>query len=344
MPDDIEILQFKDALADEVTTAKRYVLLGNGFSRAWRDDVFSYGALYENANVERLNDEARRAFEILQTTNFEAVMRALRTTAAVVQAYTPEQAALRERLLQDAGTLRDILVETLGRSHPSRPSDVSEEEYRHARAFLAHFDGYYTLNYDLLLYWALMQRELAPDVTGDDGFRTPDDGAQSYVTWEVENSNRQTVFYLHGALHVFDGGHEVQKYTWSNTQIALMDQIRDALDHELYPVYVADGDSRAKLAQIKHSDYLSRAYRSFAQIGGSLYVYGHSMDPGDEHVVRLIEKNKCKLLSVGLYGDPASPGNLAIRRRCQQLVGRRPAGRPLRLTYFDAASAQVWRD
>jgi hypothetical protein len=62
------------------------------------------------------------------------------------------------------------------------------------------------VNYDLLLYWALMQREMPPSIDFDDGFREPDDGPAEYVTWDVQKTGEQNVFYLHGGLHIFDAG------------------------------------------------------------------------------------------------------------------------------------------
>ena len=319
-------------------------MLGNGFSRAWRDDIFSYDALLQQARFEALSPFARRAFDALGTTDFEDVMRALRAAAALIRLYDANNTTLPRRLTEDANGLRETLVQAIAGRHPDRPHQVSLDEYAHARRFLANFGSIYSVNYDLLLYWALMQQEIEPEVPFDDGFRQPDDGPADYVTWEVEKTDRQTIFYLHGALHIFDAGHEVQKYTWVNTGVALIEQVREALERNLYPLFVSEGDSRQKLSKIKHSDFLARAYRSFSKIGGALFVYGHSFAPSDEHVLRLIDKNKCSQLFVGLYGDPDSPGNRRIRDRAQAIAAGRPNSRPLEALFYDAASARVWRD
>jgi hypothetical protein len=150
------------------------------------------------------------------------------------------------------------------------------------------------------------------------------------------------VHYLHGALHIFDAGTEVQKYTWRNTGIRLIDQIRAALNGGLYPIFVAEGESRQKHERIRHSDFLSKAYRSFQEIGNSLFVYGHSMAPNDDHIIRLIGRGKLKQIFVGIYGDEESESNQMIRRKVETLQGMRPPRRPLEAHFFDAASAQVW--
>lgn len=340
----LQVISFADALALAPNAGKRHLLLGNGFSRDWRDSVFSYDALLEQASFGGLSLFARQAFDAIGTTDFEEVMRALRSAAALVEVYGGGTSKLSEMLIADAKGLQEVLVRTISARHPDRPDAISTDEYLHVRDFIGNFHRIYTLNYDLLLYWALMHDELPPDLKADDGFRTPEEGAQEYVTWEVENTDKQKLFYLHGALHVFDVGHEIQKYTWANTGVALIDQVRDALEKQKYPLFVSEGESNQKLDKSKHSDYLSRGYRSFCKIGGSLFVHGHSMTPNDEHIIRLIEKNKCTHLFVSLYGDPNSPANQRVRQRSRQISETRPPGRPLALSFYDACSAGVWRD
>jgi hypothetical protein len=296
------------------------------------------------ARFETVSPFARRAFDALGTTDFEEVMRTLRAAAALIRLYAAANTCLPERLIEDANGLRESLVQAIAGRHPERPHQVSQDEYAHARRFLANFDRIYSVNYDLLLYWALMQQEIEPKVPFDDGFRQPDDGPADYVTWEVEKTDRQSIFYLHGALHIFDAGYEVQKYTWVNTGVPLIDQVREALERNLYPLFVSEGDSRQKLSKIKHSDFLARTYRSFSKIGGTLFVYGHSFAPSDEHLLRLIEKNRCSQLFVGLYGDPDSAANRRIRERAQAITAGRPNSRPLEALFYDASTARAWRD
>ena len=68
--------------------------------------------------------------------------------------------------------------------------------------------------------------------------------------WRI--TDRQNIFYLHGALHVFDAENELKKYTWVRTGIRLIEQIRAALQANLYPLIVAEGQSQEKMARILH--------------------------------------------------------------------------------------------
>jgi hypothetical protein len=337
----LPLATFADALAQIPAGRQPHLLLGNGFSRACLDDVFAYDALFDRADFKNLSPRARAAFTALGTTDFEIVMRALWDAAKLMSVYAPKEPDVVEQFVKDAEGLRDVLVHAIADNHPSHPGEITAGRYATCRKFLSHFNKIYTLNYDLLLYWALMNTELGPQITCDDGFRTPEDGAQEYVTWE-SGRHGQNIYFLHGALHVFDSQVEVQKYTWTNTGVRLIEQIRNALNNDLYPIFVAEGESAQKYERIRHNDFLTKAYRSFQEIGGTLFVYGHSMAPNDDHIIRCIGKGKLAQLFIGLYGDPSSAGNQQIGRKAEYLQDMRPKTRPLDIEYFDAQSAAVW--
>ena len=66
---------------------KRHLLLGNGFSIALFWDRFSYVSLLENADFTHF-PEARKAFDLLGTTDFEVVIHALRQMARCISMTT----------------------------------------------------------------------------------------------------------------------------------------------------------------------------------------------------------------------------------------------------------------
>ncbi len=335
-----EVITFQQAL--EQATHHKHVLLGNGFSRACRDDIFSYDALFDRANFDALSLAARNAFEVLNTTDFEVVIRALKQAARLASIYLENDPNLAQRLNSDAAGLRELLGRTIAASHPDRPGDIQDQQYAACRTFLRNFKRIYTVNYDLLLYWALMRQEILPQIESDDGFREPDEGPAEYVTWDVQKTGEQNVFYLHGGLHIFDAGPELQKFTWCNTGIALLDQIREALETDRYPLFVAEGTHDSKLDRIQHSGFLNRAYRSFASISGSLFIFGLSFGAADEHILRLLDNGKVKEAFISLRGNPDSAGNARIVQRAELMTTRRPARRPLAVKFFGSNSAAVW--
>ena len=182
----------------------------------------------------------------------------------------------------------------------------------------------------------------------DDGFRHPEENEDaSYVSWLEAQS--ATVHFLHGALHLFDEGYEIIKYTWSKTDIPLLDQIREALSRDRYPLFVSEGKSRDKLEKILHNAYLHKCLRSFEAIciqpSSTLFIFGHSLDENDDHILRKIARGTIRQLFVSLHGDPNSKVNQRIVSRVEAIRGKRassPRAKPLDVAYFAAESASVW--
>jgi hypothetical protein len=320
--------------------------LGNGFSIACRPNIFVYTKLFEQADFSRLSQHAKDAFGALKTTDFERVIKALNDSADLGETYGAPGKII-SQMRSDAAALKELLVETIAKSHPEMPSQLTDQEYAACQAFLENFSCVYTLNYDLLLYWTLMHHEDDAKRTSDDGFRTSQDdidgGYESdYVVWDAGQSHEQNTWFLHGALHVFDSGTEIQKYTWNRTGVRLIEQTRKALAKNLFPVFVAEGTSAEKLERIRHSDYLAKAYRSFQSIQYALFIHGHSLAPNDEHYLKLIERGKLAHLFVGLHGPATSAGNKAIIRRAELMKTNRGLGRPLKVDFYDTQTAKVW--
>ena len=342
----MKVISFAEALKESERHSKRHILLGNGFSIACRANIFVYDRLFEQADFSRLSPAAREAFTVLSTTDFERVIKALRDSAALAAAYRIDP-HVAQQMIDDSNNLKEILVQTIAASHPEIPSDISDDEYAACQKFLAHFSTIYTFNYDLLLYWTRMHQEWGGQTTSDDGFRPTEEEfetglASDYVVWESSQAHDQNMWFLHGALHVFDTGTEIRKFTWVRTGIRLIEQIRNALQNDFFPLFVAEGTSDEKLERVRHSDYLAKAYRSFESIGGCLFIYGHSLAENDEHYLRLIERGKITDLFVGLHGNPDSDGNKRIVRRAELMKSNRGNRRPLRVTYYDSGSASVW--
>ncbi len=303
-----------------------------------------YGKLFERADFSELSPSAKKVFKALKTEDFEKVIKALRDASLILSAYDGVKNTLIQQLELDADGLREVLVQAIASSHPEWPGEITNEEYKSCKKFLVNFDNVYTLNYDLLLYWAVMHDEDGVKIKKDDGFRKPEDEFDSeYVVWEAETSRRQNIWYLHGALHVFDAGVEIQKYTWINTGKRLIDQIRDALGNDFFPLFVAEGTSNEKLERIMHSAYLTKAKRSFSSIQGALFIHGHSLARNDAHFLKAIENGKIKHLYVGLYGDENSPENIIIKKRANQMGQNRDQSVPLEISFYNSESAHVWK-
>ena len=281
------LITFQDAIS-QTAGGTRHLLLGNGFSIACFPDIFTYGSLFGQANFNA-NPRLKKLFEALEVNDFEHVIKVVEGASKVMPCYISGDTQIADAMVSDARELKDILIQTLVKHHPDNPGSVSDEQFRHCRKFLSYFVGpgndrgrIYTLNYDLLLYWTVMHSD--PDgcsqveLAKNDGFGRSEDTEEEYVDWMGESSAReQRIHYLHGALHLFDAGHELSKYTWINTGITIIEQVRDAMDLGKFPLFVSEGESNKKLAKIKHSAYLYHSYKSFSSNVGmkqnSLFIF-----------------------------------------------------------------------
>jgi hypothetical protein len=336
------VVTFDDAVAASAG-GTRHVLLGNGFSIACRPDLFAYQALLDSADFSKLSVDGKRLFDQIGTTDFEEVVAKLRAAGAIARLYAPADRKLAAAIERDAGLIKEALAEVLAQRHPEFPAEISDAEYESARRFLSHFDRFFSLNYDLLLYWTVMS-DTSEALPRDDGFRAPDDAEAEYVVWDpTPRSESQRVHYLHGALHLFDTGSQIEKYTWSRTGIRLITQVRDALARDAFPLVVTEGESAEKFEKILHNAYLNHSMRSFSRIGGSLFIFGHSLAENDAHILDLIPAGRLTALYISVRGKLNTPRNRALLRRAQALVAARTGGDELSLIFFDADSARVWQ-
>lgn len=342
----MELLSFEAALAKSHT--KRHVLLGNGFSIALKPDIFTYTSLLENADFSSI-PHGQKIFAELATSDFEAAIDALTRAAKVLTVYKDVPNGLIDQLNDDAAKVKDLLVSAIAKNHPDLPFEIKPEQYAACRKFLSNFDHIYTLNYDILLYWALMHDDVDElQLQPDDGFRHPEDnGDAPYVSWL--EAHRPTVHFLHGALHLFDAGSEIIKYTWSKTDIPLLDQIRGALDENKFPLFVSEGASENKLEKILHNAYLHKALRSFqsncCKLRPSLFIFGHSLAENDSHILKQISRGRIPQVFVSIHGDPESSNNKDIENRAMAMIADREnsqSGAPLTIEFYDADSANVW--
>lgn len=340
----VDLLTFDDALSDAAEVADEpHLLLGNGFSISCRPGAFRYDALLDEATFDTAHGDIRAVFELVGTTDFERVIELLRLAGELVDRYG-SASGLGDKLRHDAETVREALAVTLAARHPNLPLDIAPAEYTAVRTFLCRFRKIYTLNYDMLLYWAVMQ-DLDPAVPTNDGFTNGDDPGADYVVWEPYlDFGAQRLFFLHGGLHLYDTGREISKITWSRTGVPLVDQIRDALAAGRYPLIVTEGSSAEKEAKILHNAYLNHAIRSFAKIQKTLFIHGHSLAANDQHVFRRIEEGKLDRLYISVHGDPDDESNREVVARGQQMSANRSdvSRRALAVKFYDAESAHVW--
>jgi len=357
----MKILSFDEALKAAENYNKKHLLLGNGFSIACVPSIFTYGSLFSKANFDDI-PEVKSVFSLLDTQDFELVIQALEKASGVLPAYRPNEKELSITMKDHAIKLKERLIETIAQNHPLFPSAIEENKYKRCISFLSKFldagGTVYTLNYDLLLYWTVMygMEQNLIRVAPIDGFGRDTDfedgeiSVSEYVTWQGDSkAHAQNIHYLHGALHIYDRGPDVEKFTWSDKKIRLVDQARTALSEGRFPLFVAEGESQKKMEKIIHCGYLYHSFKSFSATmkygtktsKSCLFTFGVSFGDNDDHILSKIPKGKVAHLFVSIYGDPNTPANKQIIASAERMKRKRKS-EDLNISYYDAQSAKVW--
>ena len=184
-------MQFPEAFAwagEKANDHKPHLLLGNGFSMAYNSTRFGYTALATKAKDENLlPDSALRLMAASGNSDFEGAMRSLEAAEEVLRVLdATTHAVLIAQLHADVERLREALAHSIAGLHPERPYEIDEAPYRRVRTFLDAFKTIYSVNYDLLLYWTLMQDFGDPSLairSSDDGFRDSRVPGDETVLW-----------------------------------------------------------------------------------------------------------------------------------------------------------------
>jgi len=176
----------------------------------------------------------------------------------------------------------------------------------------------------LLLYWAINSESGA-------GFKDYFwHGPFDLDDTEVYDASTMLLF-LHGGLHLYlDGDGDVQKRKSSAGQ-PLLESLKDRLENEQAPLFVAEGDAREKRRSIDSSAYLSFAYQHLRMNRNRVVVFGHALGSSDNHLVTALNASKpCKLAVAVRQGTPDEV--------IQAKASTRHKFPSLDIAYFDAST------
>jgi hypothetical protein len=252
--------------------------------------------------------------------------------------------------IQRAGqTLKESLIDAVKELHPEHVFIVPEEKSKACFKFLNEYisreGSIFSTNYDLLLYWVLMRNESKDAV---DGFgrelENPDDiivGEEpefSELRWG-KYKDTQSIYYLHGALPIFDTGIDIVKEEY-DTQHYLLQKINERMENKEYPIFVTAGNANEKLNHIMHNKYLSYCYERLTKIEGSLVVLGFNFGEYDTHIIDAINKaahygkragDKLHSIYIGVHSDAALEHIESVEKRFKCKVNK-----------YNSRTARIW--
>lgn len=328
---------------------KKHLLFGNGFSIAYDPKIFSYNALSKFID-EIDNDLLKKLFEVINTKNFELVMQQLDNFIEIAKTFSSDKNLI-QKITEANEILKTSLIEAVQKLHPEHVFKVPEEKSKHCHLFLNEYlsqEGkVFSTNYDLLPYWILMRNEskfaidgFGREVENPDEVLKKQDAILSELRWG-KHKKEQTIFYLHGALLIFDTGIEIEKETY-DIQHYLLEKINERMAAKSYPIFVTAGSPQEKLSHISHNKYLSHCYDQLSQIEGSLVTFGFNFGEYDTHIIDAINKaahqgqkagNKLHSVYIGVY----SQENLDYIKEIEHKFR-------CKVNLYNAATVPIWDD
>ena len=264
---------------------EKHLLMGNGFSIAYDQKIFSYNALSDFIKKSD-NSLLIKLFEIVNTYNFEQIMQQLNMSKKIISVFDSKSQGLQE-IDKSIELLKEALISAVKALHPEYVFSIPEEKSTACARFLSDYLGtnesIFTTNYDILLYWVLMRNEIPNCIDGfgrdlendDDEYIPEEDLEYSELRWG-KHKDIQNIFYLHGALPIFDTGIDIindfNGFT-SEGKLKLVEKYKPAL-------VVMNNGRFDKIPNLKNylEDYFDKRVKAILETG--IEKEKISIDPG----------------------------------------------------------------
>lgn len=214
-----------------MNTHKPSIILGNGFNLALKscssiEIKFDYKEILEVVKARAMGRpeglskflEQNDVEENLRTNDLEALLAILKNShqclAFCSNNYCTCNSDYEMKIKENIKLLKNLVIEVMtdGHFHPNYLNIFNEDNellLDKCKHNLEIFDRIFTINYDLILYWFLNNRELLGSKFRD-GFSSKDE----YKPLDTQNfpiqhlyghagtNNMSNLFFLHGALHL----------------------------------------------------------------------------------------------------------------------------------------------
>ncbi|MDH5179488.1 MAG: DUF4917 family protein [Gammaproteobacteria bacterium] len=313
------------------------LVLGNGASIAF-DERFGYTSLRERAQTDGLIDaDVKSVFDHLATVDFELVLRMLWHASKINEALgidEPRTAAAYARV-------RHALIQVVRTIHVEHEQVV--DRLRLAANFMKHFSTVASLNYDVLVYWAILvgntegNQHIFKDCFVDNHrFRQ----SWNKLREPIPPATKTTIIgYPHGNLAIAaDLIGDERKLVVAGAN--LLETIYDGWSSGNYsPVFVSEGTTEQKLASIRRSPYLVTMYGELLPyMGQSIAIFGWSIGENDHHLLDAICSGSALRFAIAI--DPARPHLVQEMVRVTALIRERQAA--ANVQFFDRASPGCW--
>lgn len=265
-------------------------LYGNGFSQSFHSN-FKYNSLFEYIK-EGLDTKDEKLFEVLDTTNFEMVLNLILKAHDVNNVYGLSTSQLDHSYLN----IKKHLISAVNSTHPSY-EQIKTSIRRLTWSLHIFRRNIFTTNYDLLTYWALIEISKKRGVC--DGFY-PRHGILIFSPENYE-PNVLNFHYLHGALHFYEeNGQTIKTRAAGKT---LLESVTKQIEKGNFPLYVSEGSTEKKEAQINSNRYLITCFAKLYDISNGLTIFGQDLNEQyDAHLLEILNATKnLNYIAYGIY-------------------------------------------
>lgn len=332
MPEVVDWLQLSERYTETL-------LLGNGSSMAI-DPCFSFRSLRDAAATRGLiTPSIQKVFDHLNTQDFELVM------SMIWHAYHVNVAlAVPDSTTGDAyEEVKAALVGAVRGTHA--PFSAANPHLRSVACFMQQFNTVLSLNYDLIVYWAMLEG----NVTLGTWFKDCFVNGALHEDWNrlrkpYQAAGATLVFYPHGNLALTTDivGNE-SKIARQNSSDPLLDRILAVWNSGgQFPLFVSEGESKQKEIAILRSTYLSTVYQEVLPSLGSTYaIFGWSASDNDAHILKRICKPSTKLISFSVHRGDQPDSRIRLDCKGIELTVHR-INPTIEVEFFWADSAGCW--
>ena len=308
------------------------LILGNGASIALHQP-FAYQSLLEQARKNGFIERSvQDIFHHLQTEDFERVLWMLWHTSRVNMALK-----IKDTKTQKAyESLRSALVRTVTDIHPAYT--MVSDGLSCVATFMTRFETVISLNYDLIVYWAmLLKKRLIKDCFHYGEFNSD---WEHYRKPNGNASSSTLVFYPHGNLALATDLNGRERKLTADFPHLLETATSEWESGKYTPLFVSEGTSMQKVAAIGRSHYLKTVYDTvLPRLGKRVAILGWSLSKSDTHILRAICRGKLAEVAVSvLTSNPNFEDKCAeIRRKIRDASNSR-----VKVVFFDANSQGCW--
>jgi hypothetical protein len=176
--------------------------------------------------------------------------------------------------------------------------------YRHVHStrFRAHSNAHrhvFTLNYDLLTYWAAM--------CGGSAASIKDFFWGLGNTFDINDKDLLDgctgLYYLHGGVHLWYDAAIGRTGKWTKgSGVRLLSNLAATYSSKTnrHPLFVSEGTAAQKMAMIRRSDYLSFALQSLIDDAADTVIFGASFTQADSHIVNALNAGRKRNIAISV--------------------------------------------